>query len=126
MNQKAAVQCGYDDTFKMPAMEYGASTEEQAVRREQEKTKEDMKKRQKEELQKEQQATDKESKATELATKQQFENNLEQAIREKKNKQAAEIKARPNMTKEQMDAVRIIVGVIVSCLRAFFLISGSS
>lgn len=40
--------------------------------------------------------------------KKQFENELEQAIREKKNRQAAEIQARPDLTKDQMDAVSIL------------------
>lgn len=108
MNQKVPAQPGHDDTFKVPSVEYGTSSEEQALRKEQEKMQDDLKKRQRDELQSVQQSIDKDSKDSELAIKKSFEQNLEQAIREKKNKQAAEIKARPDITKEQMDAVRML------------------
>ena len=105
MNQKVSVQSEYDETFKVPAVQYGDSMEEQALRKEQDRHKEDMKKRQKDELSAVQQQTDKESKQAEAAAKKQYETELEQAIREKKNRQAAEIQARPDLTKDQMDAV---------------------
>lgn len=113
MNQKAAVTAEYDDTFKVPAVEYGESMEEQALRKEQDKTKIEMKNRQREKLQALQQEAELESKSLEQAARAQHEQNLEQAIREKKNKQATEIEARPDLTKQQMEAVSIFYFVVV-------------
>ena len=48
---------------------------------------------------------EKEARDEEATTKKQFQNELEQAIKEKKSRQAAELQARPDLTKEQMDAV---------------------
>ena len=76
MNQKVSVQSEYDETFKVPAVQYGDSMEEQALRKEQDRHKEDMKKRQKDELSAVQQQTDKESKQAEAAAKKQYEAEL--------------------------------------------------
>lgn len=109
MNEKASVQSEYDDTFKIPSVQYGESMEEQALRKEQEKTKEDMKQRQRQQLQDVQQEADKETQKMDKASKTQFETQLEQTLREKKSRQAAEIQARPDLTKEQMEAVSVLL-----------------
>jgi len=65
-----------------------------------------MKKRQREELRAVQQQSEKDAAEAEQRLRTEAEKELEQALREKKNRQAAEIAARPDLSKEQMDAVR--------------------
>lgn len=105
LNQKSSAHEELDDMFRMPAVQYGESPEEQALLKEQQRHQEEIKQRQRDELQTLQAETDRTTKDEESKLNQHFQRDLEQAIREKKNRQAAEIQARPDLTKEQMNAV---------------------
>lgn len=112
LDQKAASKEQLDATFKTPSVQYGESNEEKALKKEHDRTKEELKKRQKDELHNIQQQIEKDTADEEKKLKKQFEKEMEQAIKEKKSKQAAEIAARPDLTKEQMEAVRIISSLV--------------
>ena len=102
---------GLSVPLQAPEVKYSETLEAQALKKEQERAKEEMKKRQEQERQELTRQLEAEARNDEDDLLKQHEEEKEKTLREKTNKQAAELAAREDLTPEEAAAVSENCGV---------------
>ncbi|CAH1797049.1 unnamed protein product [Owenia fusiformis] len=105
MKQVVAAKASEDDMLRLPEVHIGESIEEQALRKEQERAREEMRERHEHEREDLGTKLEQSARQGEQDTLRNLENEKEKILREKKNKQAAELAARTDLSEEEMAAL---------------------
>ncbi|RUS80922.1 hypothetical protein EGW08_011303, partial [Elysia chlorotica] len=88
--------------YHMPAVEYGVSIEEQALKKDQDRALEDLKKRHQNERDQLASKLDADAQQQEQEIARSMDAQMEQTVRERRNKHAAEQAARPDLSQEEL------------------------
>ncbi|KAH3741464.1 hypothetical protein DPMN_048189, partial [Dreissena polymorpha] len=104
VEKEAEVNVAVDTSLiKQPKVNIAESIEEKALKKDQERGKEDLRKQQKKEFDSVASKLDSEAQKQEEAMKGQLNSEREKVLRELKNKHAAEIAARPDLSQDQIN-----------------------